>query len=134
MKKKSTILHAWEKAGLWPYQPRIVLEKMQRIEALQRLLNPEWWTTPEPKIPSSDINWVEAFIPDTSIVTIRSYSNYIDYCLSFAINDTIPISPTIVRVINKCNKAQNITILEGVLTLEELEKRKLEEIWKVWHK
>ena len=68
------------------------------------------------------------------MVAIRSYSNYIDHCLSSAINGTIPISPTVVRVINKRNKAQNIMTLEGVLSLEELEKRKLEEIRKARHK
>ena len=133
-KKKSTILHTWEKAGLWPYQPRIVLEKMQRIEAPQRLLNPERWTTPEPEIPSLDINWVEAPTPDTSMVAIRPYSDYIDHCLSSAINGTIPISPTVRRVIDKRNKAQNIMTLEGVLSLEELEKKRLEEIRRLQHK
>jgi hypothetical protein len=133
-KKKSTILHAWEKAGLWPYQPRIVLEKMQRIEAPQRLIGPEQWTTPEPEIPSPDINWVEAPTPDTSMVAIRLYNDYIDHRLSSAINGTIPISPTVVRVIDKRNKVQNIMTLEGVLSLEELEKKRLEEIRRLRHK
>jgi hypothetical protein len=68
------------------------------------------------------------------MVAIRSYSDYIDHHLSSAINGTIPISLTVVRVINKRNKVQNIMTLEGVLSLEELEKRKLEEIRKVRHK
>jgi hypothetical protein len=68
------------------------------------------------------------------MVTIRSYSDYIDYCLSSAINGTIPISLTVVRVIDKRNKVQNIMTLKGVLLLEELEKKKLEEIRKSRHK
>ena len=99
-----------------------------------KILNPERWTTPEPEIPSLDINWVEAPTPNTSMVAIRPYSDYIDYCLSSAINSTIPISPTVRRVIDKRNKAQNIMTLEGVLSLEELEKKSLEEIRRSRHK
>ena len=62
------------------------------------------------------------------MVAIRPYSDYIDHHLSSAINGTIPISPTVRRVIDKHNKAQNIMTLEGVLLLEELEKKRLEEI------
>ena len=68
------------------------------------------------------------------MVAIRPYSDYIDYCLSSAINSTIPISPTVRRVIDKRNKAQNIMTLEGVLSLEELEKKRLEEIRQLRHK
>jgi hypothetical protein len=107
---------------------------MRRMEAPQRLINPERWITPKPEIPSPDINWIEAPTPDTSMVAIRSYSDYIDHRLSSAINGTIPISPTVVSVIDKHNKAQNIMTLEGVLSLEELEKKKLEEIRKSRHK
>ena len=62
------------------------------------------------------------------MVAIRPYNDYIDHHLSSAINGTIPISPTVRRVIDKHNKAQNIMTLEGVLSLEELEKKRLEVI------
>ena len=68
------------------------------------------------------------------MVAIRPYSDYINHRLSSAINGTIPISPTVRRVIDKHNKAQNIMTLEGVLSLEELEKKRLEEIRQLRHK
>jgi hypothetical protein len=35
------IREAREKVGLWLYQPHVVLEKMRRMEAPQRLINPK---------------------------------------------------------------------------------------------
>ena len=30
--KKKTILYAWEKAGLWPFAPRVVIQKLNQFE------------------------------------------------------------------------------------------------------
>jgi hypothetical protein len=131
-KKKHTIKHAWEKAGLWPFQPRIVLDKMQQIEAPRRLLNPDRFKTPEPE--DSLIDWRSADTPDTTLLAIKPYSDYIDHRLKSAIEGTIPLSPTISRVIDKRNKAQNIIVLNGVLSAEQLEKHRAEAIRKARHK
>ena len=37
--KKHTIQHAWEKAGLWPFKPLLVLEKIEKLEAPKRDLS-----------------------------------------------------------------------------------------------
>jgi hypothetical protein len=30
--KKSTLIHTWAKAGLWPLMPRVVLDTLKRVE------------------------------------------------------------------------------------------------------
>jgi hypothetical protein len=133
-KKKSTIKHAWAKAGLWPFKPHIVLDKMQRMEAPHKLLNPDRFKTPEPEDPCTPIDWATAETPDTTLVAIKPYSEYIDHRLKSAIEGTIPLSPTVSHVIDKRNKAQNIIVLNGVLSAEQLEKHRAEAIRKARHK
>jgi hypothetical protein len=136
-KKKSTIQHAWAKAGLWPFNPSIVLNKMEKMEAPRsRALNPDRFTTPEPEFPLSnqEIDWKNCETPDKSLVAIQPYSNYIDYRISSAIEGTITLTPSVARVTDKRNKALNIMVLDGVLKGEELDKRRAEEARKARHK
>ena len=62
------------------------------------------------------------------------YNKWINRRLDGACNNTIPLTPSVSRVIEKRNKAQNIIVLQGVLSHEELEKRKAEELRKAKHK
>ena len=117
-KKKHTIKHAWEKAGLWPFKPHIVLNKMQRMEAPRRLLNSDPFRTPEPEDSWTVTDWVSVKTPDTTLDAIKPYSDYIDHRLKSAVEGAIPLSPTVSHIINKRNKAQNIIILNGILCKE----------------
>lgn len=131
--KKHTIKHAWEKAGLWPFNPKLVLDKMEAIEAPWRHDNNRF-QTPEPEETLEPINWSLVDTPDRSLAAIEPYTKYIDHRLSSAINDTIPLTPTVSRVIDKRNKAQNIIVLNGVLSAEELAKTQAEIARKARHK
>jgi hypothetical protein len=62
------------------------------------------------------------------------YNKWINKRLTGACDNTIPLTPSVLRVIKKRNKAQNIIVLTGVLLYEELEKRKAEERRKAKHK
>src|SRR5580692_3421468 len=79
-------------------------------------------------------DWVSVKTPDTTLDAIKPYSDYIDHCLKSAVEDAIPLSPTVSHVINKRNKAQNIIILNGILCKEQLEKHSAEAIRKARHK
>ena len=68
-----TILYAWEKAGLWPYGPRTVFERIEAIEGPRRTI-PEEIATPEPNefgIPSpQEIDWSIVETPDCSLTSL----------------------------------------------------------------
>jgi hypothetical protein len=52
--KKSTIRHAWAKAGLLPFNPKIVLERMEKMEGPKRRTILERPCTPEPEEDKGD--------------------------------------------------------------------------------
>jgi hypothetical protein len=62
------------------------------------------------------------------------YNEWINKRLTSACDNTIPLTPSVSRVIEKRNKAQNIIVLTGVLLHKELEKRKAKERRKAKHK
>jgi hypothetical protein len=62
------------------------------------------------------------------------YNEWINKRLTSAYDNTIPLTPFILRVIKKHNKAQNIIVLTSVLLYKELEKRKTKEQRKAKHK
>ena len=135
-KKAHTIKHAFAKAGLQPFNPSIVLNKMANMEPLPDSLNSNRWTTPEREnSPSNEeIDQKNCVTPETSLSAIQPYSDYINHQLSSAIQGTVTLTPSISRVTEKRNKALNILVLEGVLKGEELDKRRVEEARKARHK
>ena len=80
------------------------------------------------------MDWTCAPTPQTSLAAIAVYNEWINKRLAGACDNTIPLTPSVSRVIKKRNKAQNIIVLTGVLSYEELEKRKAEEQRKAKHK
>jgi hypothetical protein len=80
------------------------------------------------------MDWTCAPTPHTSLAAITVYDEWINRRLDGACNNMIPLTPSVSRVIEKRNKAQNIIVLQGVLSHEELEKRKAEELRKAKHK
>jgi hypothetical protein len=94
---------------------------------------------PSVLIPDDDddgnpMDWTCAPIPQTSLAAIAVYDEWINKRLAGACDNTIPLTPSVSCVIEKRNKAQNIIVLTGVLSYEELEKRKAEEQRKAKHK
>ena len=59
---------------------------------------------------------------------------YINSRLTSVIDSSILLSPTVVQVVKKRNKAQLIVALNGILALEELDKRRAEEARRARHK
>ena len=135
-KKAHTIKHAFAKAGLWLFNPSIVLNKMANMEPPPDSLNSNQWTTPEREnSPSNkEIDWKNCVTPETSLSAIQPYSDYINHQLSSTIQGIVTLTLSISRVTKKRNKALNILVLEGVLKGEELDKRKVEEAHKARHK
>jgi hypothetical protein len=129
--KKSTIIHAWAKAGLWPLMPRVVLDTLKRVEPHRdnRFQTPE-----EEEQEVFREKWANCQTPELKLPAIQKLSTYIDSRLSGAIDGSIPLTPTVARVLDKRNKAQNIMALNGTLASEELEKRRAEEARKARHK
>ncbi len=138
-KSKHTIVHAWEKAGLFPFDPNRVIKRMQEMEGPrvhQKAHTPYSCTTPElesePKSPSN--KWENAQTPALKLSAIEPYTHYINSRLADAISGTLDLTPTVGRVIEKRDKAQNILALNGTLAEEELQKRRLEEQKKARYK
>jgi hypothetical protein len=133
--KKGTIKHAFAKAGLILFNPKIVLERIEKIEGPKRRYIPGRPYTPELDDSDGDpMDWTCASTPHASLAAIAVYDEWINKRLAGACDNTIPLTPSVSRVIEKRNKAQNIIILQGVLSHEELEKHKAEERRKVKHK
>jgi hypothetical protein len=80
------------------------------------------------------MDWTYAPTPQTSLAVIIVYNEWINKHLAGAYNNTIPLTPSISRVIKKRNKAQNIIVLTNVLLYKELEKRKAKERRKAKYK
>jgi hypothetical protein len=80
------------------------------------------------------MDWTYAPIPQTSLAAIIVYDKWINKRLVGAYDNTISLTPSVSRIIEKRNKAQNIIVLTSVLLYEELEKRKAEERRKAKHK
>ena len=104
---------------------------MQRIEKPQ---SPNRFQTPPAEDEDEFKDWSTAETPIHTIAAIKEYSDYIDTRISGAINGSIPATPTLARIIAKRDKAQKIVVLTGVLSTEELDKRKAEDARKAHHK
>ena len=85
---------------------------MEKIEGPKRRHIPGRPHTPEPD--DSDYEPMDltcASTPHPSLAAIAVYDKWIDTRLKGACNNTIPLTPSVSRVIEKRNKAQNIIVL-----------------------
>ena len=72
--KKGTIKHAFAKAGLIPFNPKIVLERMEKIEGPKKRYIPGRPYTPELEDSDDDpIDWTYAPTPYTFLAAIVVY-------------------------------------------------------------
>jgi hypothetical protein len=74
--KRSTIKHAFAKAGLIPFSPKIVLERIEKIKGPRKRRHiPRWPQTPKPEDDNGDpIDWTYAPTPHTSLAAIAVYN------------------------------------------------------------
>jgi hypothetical protein len=114
---KSRVLRsAWAKAGLFPFNPSIVLDQLA-------VFNPP---IPEPERPVTPVNQLAEFdfatcsTPALNLTAIGQYSKYIDKRLQLSILTRCPPTPTFARVIEKRDKAMKIMVLSGELARDEL--------------
>jgi hypothetical protein len=110
--KRPTIKHAFAKAGLILFNLRIVLERIEKIKGPKRRYIPGRPQTPEPEDNNGDpMDWTCAPTPYPSLAAIAVYDEWINNRLTGACNNTIPLTPSVSRIIEKRNKAQNIIVL-----------------------
>jgi hypothetical protein len=111
--KSSTIMSSFQKAGLIPFQPEVVYEKMKEF-------NP-----PEPMTPSRnpEFDFTECCTPTNNSALINRYSKYIDLRIQRGISGEQVVSPTLARVIEKRDKARRIANINGKLAKNELHQR-----------
>jgi len=89
-----------------------VLERIEKIKGLKRRHIPRRPHTPKPDDSDDEpMDWTCASTPYPSLAAIAVYDEWINICLKGACNNTIPLTPSISRVIKKRNKAQNIIVL-----------------------
>jgi hypothetical protein len=116
--KIGTIKSAFQKTGLYPFDPKLVLNKMTEFA------DPR----PESVEPPSTPNHLQ--IPTKATLTTPVYmsqiaylSDYIDQRTVQAISGKVPISPFLAKVIEKRNKGTNVIIMQGVLAQRELDRK-----------
>jgi hypothetical protein len=125
---------AYKKTGLIPLNPLIVLQKMKEYQAIQKAQRPKtpplYQSSPPPLIPSSSpsgfntpppqqTNWAEFHTP-LSMRTRKRGINYIEERQLKSIQEGIPLTPSVLRVTQKVNKASETSILKGTLSTHRL--------------
>lgn len=114
--KSRFLRSAWAKAGLFPFNPSIVLDQLA-------VFNPP---IPEPERPVTPVNQLAEFdfstccTPALNLTVIGQYSKYIDNRLQLSIRTRCPPTPTFARVIEKRDKAMKIMVLSRELARDEL--------------
>jgi hypothetical protein len=121
---------AFRKTGLIPYNPTLVLEKMKEYQATRPPPPPLPVQPPSsPPLPSSppafatppplEPNWSQFNTPLT-MRTRKSGVEYIKKRQWDAIDHGIPLTPSVVRVTEKVDKASETSILKGALSTHRL--------------
>src|SRR5437762_4693490 len=142
--KCHTIISAWEKCGIYPHNPAIVLDQLNdplsgvrdRDNLREHMTRPREGT-PQSPTQQSDIpspargpsgikrKWRDVQTPALKIRVIERYDTYIRHRLQAAIRlqtspRYLPISPTVTHVVNKRDKASHILQLNGIKAEAEM--------------
>jgi hypothetical protein len=114
--KIGTIKSAFKKTGLYPFDPKLVLDKM--AEFVDPSPEPtELLSTPKQLlVPTETTLTTPVYIPQIVLL-----SDYIDQRTVQAISGKVPVSPFLAKVIEKCNKDTNIIIMQGILVQHKLD-------------
>ncbi len=114
--KRRVIKSAFEKAGLVPFNPKVVLDKIKVMSSFERAITPTC-------ISKDEIDQSQYIIPTQKIRNIDIYTSFINLRISKAITRVQPVSPSVSRVIEKRDKAICIIALDNSLAKEELFKK-----------
>ncbi|KAJ3456840.1 hypothetical protein MRS44_016863 [Fusarium solani] len=147
--KKSTILSAWAKCGLFPHNPSIVLDRLKdplsslteevAAETLPGYISEGSSSSddssespqssrrrdnPQTPISRSQFRWDNVDTPPLRIRTIERYSEYIRMRLEVSITSNVAITPSVSHVYNKLQKAHVTLSLNGIAATRELQRFK----------
>ena len=121
--KLRVIQSAFEKSGLYPFNPLIVLSHLREFTTLERQLRPD----DEGDNLFFEVDFKNLRTP-LSPHMYEAASKYIDKSLAHSIQTGLTISPTVARVIEKREKASKTLQLSGQLAIEELYKKRQAEL------
>jgi hypothetical protein len=147
--KKSTILSAWEKCGLFPYNPARVLDQLQEpLSSLPQEVREydlpgfvDEGSSPVIAIPipnsmSNDVNsregtpdtivpdWRNASTPPFNLRYIHRYHEFVAERVDSSIYSRVPLTPSVARVLSKAYKADHTLALNGITATKELRQLK----------
>ncbi|XP_044720077.1 DDE superfamily endonuclease domain-containing protein [Hirsutella rhossiliensis] len=142
--KKHTILSSWQKCGLFPFSPEIVLSQLQdtlsslteevAIKDLPGSIESEPQggpqaarpSTPSPHTPPSiqRFNWNNVSTPRLNLSTIQRYHAYVQLRLATSVDSHMPLTPSVTYVYEKARKADKTLALNGITATAEMTKIK----------
>lgn len=147
--KKSTILSAWAKCGLFPHNPSIVLDRLKdplsslteevaaetlpgyisegsssSDDSLESPQSSRRRDNPQTPISRSQFRWDNVDTPPLRIRTIERYSEYIRMRLEVSITSNVAITPSVSHVYDKLQKAHVTLSLNGIAATRELQRFK----------
>ena len=126
--KKTTICSAFRKSGLFPFNPSMVLERVQEFVTPEQSLQSE--NEEDELYFEMDFNNMSTpYSPHTYDVC----SSYINKKLTQNIEAGLSLSPTTARLIEKREKASRTLKLSDQLAIEELYKKKQAELDRTQH-
>jgi hypothetical protein len=124
--KKSIICSAFQKSGLYPFDPSAVLSKFKEFTTPERTLNAE--------DSGSELGFEVDFQRAITLMSPRiyeAYTSYIDQKLSWSIEHGLNLTPTTGKLIAKRKKANKTNLLNGKLAIKELFKKRQAELDKL---
>ena len=124
---KLYIIHsAFENASLIPFNPSIVLGKLEIFTTLEHQLGPE---NSDDEL-AFEVDFTCIRTPNSPLM-YQACTDFIERRLAQSITNELILTPTVARVIEKREKASKIAKLSGQLAIEELYKKRQAELEKV---
>jgi hypothetical protein len=124
--KPHIIRSAFENASLIPFNPSIVLGKLEIFTTLERQLGPE---NSDDEL-AFEVDFTRIRTPNSPLM-YQACTDFIERRLAQSITNELILTPTVARVIEKREKASKIAKLSGQLAIEELYKKRQAELEKV---
>ncbi|KJZ78873.1 hypothetical protein HIM_01646 [Hirsutella minnesotensis 3608] len=148
--KKHTILSSWEKCGLFPYNPAIVLDQLQDalssltqdvdkqdlpgavgagkydeniIRALEAAVTPRGTRcAPAPRTPLTKplFDWNSVTTPKHSLMLLAQLQQYVKIRIEGCLESDVPLTPSVRHVLSKANRAGRILALNGIMATSEM--------------
>ncbi|KAM5344596.1 hypothetical protein ACJ41O_013131 [Fusarium nematophilum] len=143
--KKSTILSAWEKSGISPFNPSVVLEQLKDpLSSLAEKVSPRELPgyvregtessdctlpsirLPGPQTPPSKrkFSWNDVCTPPLRVRTIGNYSEYVRLRIEASMASGVPLTPSVTHTYDKMRKAHVTLALNGIAATQEMHRLK----------